>query len=316
MKRTLLVFLLMAGITMSGSCVLADSSNPAYKVGYSAAALIDVLQKAWSEALKKKVEEIGGECIVIDSENRIQKQLADIEDLIVQGIDVLAINPVDESGIVAAVEAANKAGIPVVTLDRASAGGDVRCHVGFDNYLAGYMAGEYIAMLNGFQGKVLDLTGPPGMSVVRERSGGLKDALSKYPKVTIVASLTGEWETAGGMSVTEDVMTANPDLVGIWAHCDAMIVGAIRALGEIGKTEQVVTVGMGMYGGGPEAIEEGRLNASWELFPAYLGEVAGDAVVQILKGESVPARIGTPMVFANQDNISRWKETKFKEVIE
>jgi len=312
MKRVFFVVVLVLGIIILSNYAFAE---PTYKVGYSAAGLIDVLQKSWSEALKQEVEKTGGECIIIDSENRIQKQIADIEDLLIQNIDLLAVCPVDEQGIIPAIEAANKAGIPVVTLDRASAGGEIKCHVANNSYLAGYFAGEYIAALNGFRGKVLDLTGPPGMSVVRERSQGFIDAISKYPEMTVVASMPANWDTAEAMKVVEDIMTANPDLVGIWAHADAMIMGAIQALKEIGKNEQVITVGMGAYGGGPEAVEEGLLNGTWEMFSTYLGKMAGIAVVKVLKGEPVPDRVDVPLAFLNKDNIKRWKETKLEEII-
>jgi ribose transport system substrate-binding protein len=312
MKRVLFIVVLSIVMVILSSCAFAE---PTYKVGYSAAGLIDILQKSWSEALKLEVEKAGGECIIIDSENRVQKQIADIEDLLVQGIDLLAICVVDEQGIIPAIEAANKAGIPVVTLDRAAAGGEIKCHVANSSYLAGYFAGEYIAALNGFRGEVLDLTGPPGMSVVRERSQGFIDAIGKYPEMKVVASMPANWDTAEAMKVVEDIMTTYPDLVGIWAHADAMIMGAIQALKEIGKNEQVVTVGMGAYGGGPEAVEEGLLNGTWEMFSTYLGEMAGLAVVKVLKGETVPARVDVPLAFLNKDNIKRWKETKLEEII-
>jgi len=75
---------------------------------------------------------------VVDSKNKIAKQVSDIEDLLTQNIDFLVINPIDEAGIVPAIEAANKRGVPVITIDRAASGGKVAVHVGFDNYKAGY----------------------------------------------------------------------------------------------------------------------------------------------------------------------------------
>ena len=155
-------------------------------VGYSAAGLIDVLQITWSEGLKEVAEAGGAKVMLVDGQNDIAKQIADIEDLLTLGIDVLVINPSDEQGIVPAIKAANKAGVPVITIDRGAGGGEVAVHVGFDNYKAGYDAGVYIAKMNGEKGKVAQLEGQAGTSVARERSQGLIDAIAKYPQMEVV----------------------------------------------------------------------------------------------------------------------------------
>ncbi len=280
--------------------------NTSFVVGYSAAGLIDELQIAWSEGLTEVVEAAGGQVILVDSQNDIAKQIADIEDLLAQNIDYLVINPVDEAGIVTAVEAANAAGVPVFTIDRASGGGEVRVHIGFDNYKAGYDAGIYIAEQNGGKGKVAQLEGQAGTSVARERGQGFRDAIAQYPDMEIVFEQPTDWSTAQGLSVTEDLLVAHPDVVGIWAHADSIIMGAVEALEAEGLNDQVVTVGMGMFAGGPEAIQAGRLDASWELFPADLGKVAGQAVVDVHAGKDVEPVIGTPMVFVTAENIDEF----------
>src|SRR4030067_2428623 len=99
------------------------------------------------------------------------------------------------------------------------------------------------------------------------------------------------------------MLHATPDVVGIWAHPDAMIMGAVEALKAEGKLDQVITVGMGMYAGGPESIKGGELTASWELFPADLGKIAGEVVVKLSKGETVEKVINTPMAFGTAENI-------------
>lgn len=291
----------------------APTSAPAEKslvVGYSAAGLIDAVQIAWSDGLKEVIEKAGGKVITVDSQNKIAKQVADIEDLLAQNIDYLVINPVDEAGIVPAIEAANKANVPVITIDRAAGGGNVTAHITFDNYKAGYDAGVFIAERNGGKGKVAQLEGMAGTSVARERSQGFKDAIAKYPDMQIVFDKPADWDTAKAMAATEDMLAANPDIVGIWAHADAMIMGAIQALEAAGKLNQVVTVGMGMYGGGPEAIKAGKLTADWELFAADLGKIAGQTVLKLANGESVPKVVNTPMDFVTKDNIDKYLTTQ------
>jgi ribose transport system substrate-binding protein len=295
------------------SCILLTSSltvqaaqNNPWKVGYAAAGLIDELQVAWSDGLKKVVQDAGGTVIVVDSQNKIAKQVSDIEDLLTQKIDYLVINPVDEAGIVPAIEAANKAGVPVVTIDRAAAGGKVAVHVTFDNYKAGYDAGVYIAEQNNGKGDVAQLEGQAGTSVARERAQGFKDAIAKYPNMKIVFDKPTDWTTTQGQSATEDLLVAFPDVVGIWAHADSIIMGAVQAIEAAKPKQKIVTVGMGMFAGGPEAIKAHRLSASWELFPAELGKIAGQAVVDLHSGKQAGPVIKTPMVFVNADNIDKY----------
>lgn len=285
-----------------------ETAMEPFTVGYSAAGLIDELQITWSEGLSEVIEENGGEVIIVDSQNDISKQVSDIEDLLAQEIDYLVINPVDEAGIVPAVEAANEAGVPVVTIDRGAAGGEVAVHVGFDNYQAGYDAGQFIAEQNDESGKVAQLEGQAGTSVARERGDGFRDAIAEYPDMEIAFEQPTDWSTTEGLSATEDLLAANPDIVGIWAHADSIIMGAVEALQAEGLNDQVVTVGMGMFAGGPEAIAEGALDASWELFPAELGGIAGQAVVDMHNGQDVDAVISTDMAFVTADNIGEFME--------
>ncbi len=291
--RFLLAALLAIGLALALTPGLAVTAQASFKVGYSAAGLI-------------AVEDAGGEVIIVDSQNDIAKQIADIEDLLSQGINFLAVNPVDEAGIVPAIEAANAANVPVVTLDRASAGGNVAAHITFDNYRAGYDAGIYIAEQNGGVGKVAQLEGAAGTSVARERGQGFRDAIAKYPDMEVVFEQPTDWGTDQGLSATEDLLVAYPDVVGIWAHADSIIMGAVEALEAAGANDKVVTVGMGMFAGGPEAIKAGRLDASWELFPAQLGTVAGEAVVRLAAGEPVEPVINTPMDFVMGENIDAY----------
>jgi len=118
-----------------------------------------------------------------------------------------------------------------------------------------------------------------------------------------------DWSTTEGLAAAEDLLTAHPDVVCIWAHADSIIMGAVEALDAAGLQDQVWTIGMGMFAGGPESIAEGKLNASWELFPAELGRIAGQAVVDLSQGKEVPATISTDMVFVTKDKISSASST-------
>ena len=295
-----------APTTAPAPAAAACTPKTGVTVGYAAAGLIDAVQIAWSDGLKQVVEEAGGKVLTVDSQNKIAKQISDVEDLLSQKIDFLVVNPVDEAGIVPAIEAANKAGVPVVTIDRAAGGGEVAAHITFDNYKAGFDAGEFIAKMNNNKGEVAQLEGMAGTSVARERAQGFIDAIAKYPDMKIVFDKPADWDTAKALAATEDMLASNPNVVGIWAHADAMIMGAIEALKAANKLSQVTTVGMGMYGGGPESIKAGELTGDWELYVADLGKIAGQTVLKLANCETVEKVVNTPMTFVTKDNIDQF----------
>ena len=156
------------------------------------------------------------------------------------------------------------------------------------------------------KGDVAQLEGQAGTSVARERAQGFDDSIAKHPGMKVVFDKPTDWDTTKAMSATEDMLTANPDVKGIWAHADAIIMGAVQALDKAGKLDQVITVGMGMYGGGPEAIKAGKLTASWELYADQLGQIAGQAVVDLHNGKQVPTMISTNMTFVTKDNVDQF----------
>ncbi len=109
------------------------------------------------EGAEAKAKELGHDLIVLDSQDNPAKELGNVEDLLVKGIDVLLINPTDSDAVVSSVKAANRSKIPVVTLDRAANGGNVVSHVASDNVLGGEMAGNFIVEKLGGKGKVVEL---------------------------------------------------------------------------------------------------------------------------------------------------------------
>jgi ribose transport system substrate-binding protein len=135
----------------------------------------------------------GVELIVIDGENSSERQVASAEDLIARGVDALILNPYNSGGIVAAVEKANEAGIPVITVDSIAAGGNVDVHVGFDNVEGGRMAAEYLAETLGVKGTVLEIHGPLGAFHAENRHKGFIEVMDKYSDIDVITIEAPEW---------------------------------------------------------------------------------------------------------------------------
>jgi ABC-type sugar transport system substrate-binding protein len=168
-----------------------------------------------------------------------QKQNNDIDYLISLGVDAIVTVPEDSSGICTAVEKANAAGIPFFTIDRSPAGCQIAMTVLSDNRLAGQQAGqqmvdELTAKYGEAKGKVLEVTGNLGQNVGQLRRDGFHDVVDKIPAIEVIQKV-GDWDAAKGQQIVLDVLTANPDIDGIYFHSDNVYgPGTVAALEQLG----------------------------------------------------------------------------------
>ncbi|MGL4945357.1 MAG: substrate-binding domain-containing protein, partial [Fusobacteriaceae bacterium] len=150
----------MLGLVAVGVLSLGTMSEAA-KLGLVVSTQDNPFFVPLKEGAEKKAKEMGHTLVVLDSQNDPSKELSNVEDLLVKGIDVLLINPTDSDAVGSAVRAANRAKVPVITLDRAANSGKIVAHVASDNKAGGKMAGEYILEQLGGEGKVVELEGIP-----------------------------------------------------------------------------------------------------------------------------------------------------------
>ncbi|MCI4183185.1 substrate-binding domain-containing protein, partial [Dickeya dianthicola] len=124
------------------------------------------------DGAQKEADKLGYNLVILDSQNNPAKELSNVQDLTVRGTKLLLINPTDSNAVGNAVKLANQAKIPVITLDRVAASGEVISHVASDNAFGGKVAGDFIAKKLGEGAKVIQLEGLAGTSAARERGAG------------------------------------------------------------------------------------------------------------------------------------------------
>ncbi|MEK5071598.1 ribose ABC transporter substrate-binding protein RbsB [Sporosarcina sp. FSL K6-1508] len=258
-----------------------------YKIGFSISTLNNPFFVTLSEGAKAQAKEMGANLTVIDAQDDAAKQASDVEDLIQQGVDLILINPTDSSAVVAAVESANSAGIPVITVDRSAEGGEVVSHIASDNKAGGELAGQYLVDLVGEGAKVVELEGIAGSSAARDRGTGFNEIANG--KLDIVAKQTANFNRAEGLTVMENILQANPDIKGVFTHNDEMALGALEAIEAAGKDVKVV--GFDATDDAVKSVEAGKLAGTVAQKPELIGEKAVEAAVQSLKGETVETSI-------------------------
>lgn len=258
-----------------------------FTIGFSISTLNNPFFVTLSDGAKVQAEEMGAKLTVIDAQDDAAKQASDVEDLIQQGVDLILINPTDSEAVVATVQTANDAGIPVITVDRSAEGGEVVSHIASDNKAGGVLAGEYMVSLLGEGAKVAELEGIAGSSAARDRGAGFNEIADG--QLDVVAKQTANFNRAEGLTVMENILQANPDIAGIFAHNDEMALGALEAVEASGKDIKVV--GFDATDDAVNSVEEGKLAGTVAQKPELIGKKAVEAAVQSLKGETVEASI-------------------------
>ncbi len=298
MKKMLLMFVLLAMMVLAACSMEAPGSDSEettggedasgdYTIGFSISTLNNPFFVTLSEGAEAKASELGASLSVVDAQDDASKQASDVEDLIQQGVDMILINPVDSEAVASAVESANNANIPVITVDRSAEGGEVVSHIASDNTAGGEMAGEYLLSLVGDDAKVAELEGVPGSSAARERGEGFNNVATD--SLDVVAKQTANFNRAEGLSVMENILQANPDVTGVFAHNDEMALGALEAIEAAGK--DVAVVGFDATNDAVAAVEEGRLDGTVAQKPELIGEMAVETAIQHLDGEEVETSI-------------------------
>ncbi|HIE0969938.1 TPA: ribose ABC transporter substrate-binding protein RbsB [Proteus mirabilis] len=250
------------------------------------------------DSAQKEADKLGYDLVVLDSMDNPAKELANVQDLTVKGPRLMLINPTDSDAVGNAVLMANKAKIPVVTLDRVANKGEVVSHVASDNRLGGKMAGDYIAEKVGNDAKVIQLEGISGTSASRERGEGFKQAVDAH-KLNILASQPADFDRTKGLNVMQNLLTANPAVQAVFAQNDEMALGALRALQTAGRTD-VLVVGFDGTNDGIKAVNRGVLGATIAQRPDQIGIIGIQTADKILKGEKVDPTIPVELELVTQ----------------
>ncbi|HHJ1191600.1 TPA: ribose ABC transporter substrate-binding protein RbsB [Proteus mirabilis] len=250
------------------------------------------------DSAQKEADKLGYDLVVLDSMDNPAKELANVQDLTVKDTRLMLINPTDSDAVGNAVLMANKAKIPVVTLDRVANKGEVVSHVASDNRLGGKMAGDYIAEKVGNDAKVIQLEGIAGTSASRERGEGFKQAVDAH-KLNILASQPADFDRTKGLNVMQNLLTANPSVQAVFAQNDEMALGALRALQTAGRTD-VLVVGFDGTNDGIKAVNRGVLGATIAQRPDQIGIIGIQTADKILKGEKVAPTIPVELELVTQ----------------
>lgn len=286
MKKILTLVLVCAMmLTLVTGCFGREDKK---QIGLSISTLNNPFFVDLRDGAKEKADALGYELIVYDANDDSATQLSQIEDLISKKVDLIIVNPTNSESIGQAIQLANNANIPVITVDRSATSGTVVTHIASDNVRGGKMAGEYLLSKVGANAKVVELEGVPGASATIDRGEGFHDAVDG--KLNVVASQTAEFNRDKGLDVMENLLQANSGIKGVFAHNDEMALGAIAAL-KAANIKDVVVVGFDAIDDAKAAVDEGTMAATVAQQPKVMGSLSIEYAKKYLDGETIAAYI-------------------------
>ena len=229
-----------------------DAGEKKYKLALVLKSLTNPAIKQIADGAQAAAAEYGVELTILSSQgfSALEEQINQIEDLMRRDFDVIGIQAVDSKGVIPVIEEANAKNIPIISVDTGADGGKVLTYISTDNTEAGFAAGQWLINQVG-EGKVAMIEGTPGSQQGRERRDGFHAALNAQTKVKIVSSIAANFERVKGMEIMEDILTANPDLKGVFCANDEMALGALETLRQRNAIGKVIILGMN---GAPDAI--------------------------------------------------------------
>jgi len=283
--------LMLAFILIAGSLfAIGDPDSEGAVYGLSISTLNNPFFVTLKEGAEAKAAELGVKLVIVDSQDDPAKEAVNMEDLIQQRVDAILVNPTDSDAIVPSIMKANAAKIPVLTIDRGAAGGEIVAHIASDNVAGGEMAAEFLVEAIGGSGKVVELEGIAGTSAARDRGEGFNAVVGEISGIVVVARQTANFNRAEGLTVFENILQAQPEIDGVFAHNDEMILGAIEAAKAAGRTD-IVFVGFDAVDDAVAAVQDGSLAATVAQQPYMIGALGVETAYKHMEGESVSASI-------------------------
>jgi ABC-type sugar transport system substrate-binding protein len=267
-----------------------------YKIGVSAGYMsnswvVFCLQHIrWEASRHPEITEV----IVTDAGFDPKKQVADIEDLIRQKVDLLLYWPVDDAAIADVLKRAADAGIPTV-----QTGGGFTNDAGTTSnaFIPQYTLGEMVARalfadMKG-KGKIIAMLPIAGTTAAVEQLAALNAVMAEFPEIELLSAEYGDWNRAKAKQITENLLQRFPQIDGVFSPAGQMSIGVAEAFDEAGRLSEVIMSPGDEYNGWLKWVaKHGQGGAV--TFPTRAGQVGVEVGLKILKGEPVPKGVQVP----------------------
>lgn len=238
-----------------------------------------------------------------DSETEVDRQIEMVENAITKKASAIMLAPLDNKALLPVVQKAEEKGIPVITFDSDLDSEIQKSFVATDNKAAGAVAAQEMAKLIGEEGKVAIVAHNEGTTTAQERRDGFKEEIeAKFPKIQIVSIQYSDGDHAKALAKATDIMTANPDLKGLYATNEGAAIGVATAIKEKGKQDDIIMVGFDSSDQEIQFLKDKYIDGFVVQNPYNMGYLGVKACADVLDGKTVESRIDTGATYVSLEN--------------
>jgi ribose transport system substrate-binding protein len=236
------------------------------------------------------------------NETDIATEMQIVETMINRRVDAIALAPSDKSAFKIVVDRAHDAGIPVIIFDSAISTDKYTSFVATDNYLGGQMGADRLGTVLHGKGKIVMVKTVPGGASTTAREDGFRDELkAKFPDIQILDERYGMASIAQSLAVSENMLTAHPDLDGMFCSNESGTSGAAQALK--GRRSKIKLVGFDSSPTLIAQLEAGWIDTLVIQDPFRMGATAFEQAVKALRKEETPRKIALPPRLVDLKNL-------------
>jgi len=226
------------------------------------------------------------------AETDYSRQIQILDSYIARQVDAIALAATEKTALNNSLERAKAANIPVTIFDSGVDSDNFMTFIATNNFEAGQMGARTLAKLINNKGKVAILLNAPGSVSTMDRERGFQETIEKeFPNIKIVASQYGMSDRAKAMAASENMLTANPDLDGLFASAEPSSVGAAQAVKARNQAGKVKLVTFDSSDGLIEALKDNTIQAMVVQDPYKMGHDAVKTLADKLNGQAPPKRI-------------------------
>lgn len=241
------------------------------------------------QSVEAEAEKQGVDVVVSDAHGDAATQVNQIQDFISRQVDAIIYIPAGATAAGVPVEAAERADIPVVTVDRNPPDVPGQSFIASDSVAAAKELGEWVVQESGGEGNLAILQGQIGTTPQVDRQAGFEAALTDAPGIEVVTQQPADWAQDKAFSVAQDMLQANPGITIFWGQADAMALGAAQAARPRGGADEYLIVGFDGDIAGIEAVRNGTIDATMVQQTQEMGRMSVQTALDIIDGQDVPA---------------------------
>lgn len=310
MKKTLRsVILLVLALSMLLALTACSTSQKSDKVKIGVT-LMDFSTEfgiGLKDYMTAKADAMGDvELTVVDAGGDAAKQLQQVETFISQKVDAIIMQPQEQEACSPAIDKAKAAGIPIINCNSLTIT-EPDAYVGSNDSESAEIAMTYIAEQLGGKGNVLMMHGHPGQTAEVKRTEGAMDILAQNPDMTLLDEQTADWDRAEAMTLMENWIQAYGDQINaVFCQNDEMALGALNALVQAGKKDNVLVVGVDAIDDALQSVKDGKMDAT--VYQDCKGQAEGaiEAAYKLAKGENVEKEILIPFILVTTENVDEY----------